>query len=441
MLDITKASFRYTILFFACMLTFGSYFVFDLPSAISDELIIYLDITKDQYQLFYTAYTICNFISVCFGGYLLDKTGARVGAVVFTAFICTGQLIWGIGGQYKSYIVMIIGRAVYGIGGGCICVCQESICTHYFKGKELALAFGATLCVSRLGSVLNFFISPLICEEIGVPNTIWVSVSICFISILFVIIFCYLDKVNTDQTHSQMKAKTKKINIKDLLTFRAEFWLLVSICAVFYGCIFPFISVARSMFKTIWKLDSWTSSVCTGVVYDVALIFSIPMGKLVDHVGKRLTFLICATIMTVISNLLLLLCQPTTSNKMSAIPWISMVILGFAYCFTASTLWSGVSLVVKKAQVGSAMAITTAIQMLMNSIINIIVGALTLDQNIYVFVSLAVLSALIVIALGFVDFKNYKILNNKNSVGIFKDDIVKDEEQGLLQQETNDSPK
>lgn len=248
-IDINKPSFRYTILFFACMLTFGSYYVFDLPSAISQDLQDYLAITKDQYQMFYTAYTICNFLSVCFGGYLLDKVGARIGAIIFTGFICVGQLIWGIGSQCTSYVTMIVGRSIYGLGGGCICVCQEAICTHYFKGKELAMAFGATLCVSRLGSVLNFFISPLICDAVGVPVTIWISVSICFLSIIFVTIFIYLDKINSRLTHSDMHAKTKIIHLKDLLTFRVEFWLLCIICSTFYGCIFPFIAVARDMFE------------------------------------------------------------------------------------------------------------------------------------------------------------------------------------------------
>lgn len=86
------------MLLFNCMLTFGSYFVFDLPSAISSQLMEYLDIDKNMYQYFYTSYTVANFLSVVFGGFLLDRTGTRAGAVIFTAFICGGQLIWGIGG-------------------------------------------------------------------------------------------------------------------------------------------------------------------------------------------------------------------------------------------------------------------------------------------------------------------------------------------------------
>ena len=38
-----------------------------------------------------------------------------------------------------------------------------------------------------------------------------------------------------------------------------------------------------------------------------------------------------------------------------------MIIMGFAYCFTASALWSGISLVVEKRFVGTAMSLATAI--------------------------------------------------------------------------------
>lgn len=107
-------------------------------------------------------------------------------------------------------------------------------------------------------------------------------------------------------------------------------------------------------------LDGYLASVCTGVVYDIALVFSIPIGILVDRVGQRLTLMVVATLLAIVSNLIMLLVQPNGTTDNSFAPWLSMVILGFAYCFTASTLWSSVSLVVRKSQVGTAMAVITA---------------------------------------------------------------------------------
>lgn len=64
------------------------------------------------------------------------------------------------------------------------------------------MAFGATLCMSRLGSVLNFFVAPAMERSLGVPTTIWISASICFLSILFVAGFYILDRMYSAQNHT-----------------------------------------------------------------------------------------------------------------------------------------------------------------------------------------------------------------------------------------------
>ena len=44
-----------------------------------------------------------------------------------------------------------------------------------------------------------------------------------------------------------------------------------------------------------------------------------------------------------------------------------------------------------------------------------------MEADIYLFIGVAVLSTILVILLGAIDSKNFKVLNKKNSVGIFKD--------------------
>lgn len=52
-------------------------------------------------------------------------------------------------------------------------VVQNRITAFWFKGKELALAFGLTLAFSRLGSVLNFFLTQKFEEKHGMQWTLW----------------------------------------------------------------------------------------------------------------------------------------------------------------------------------------------------------------------------------------------------------------------------
>ena len=52
-------------------------------------------------------------------------------------------------------------------------VVQNRITAFWFKGKELALAFGLTLSFSRLGSVLNFFFTQQFEAKFGMQWTLW----------------------------------------------------------------------------------------------------------------------------------------------------------------------------------------------------------------------------------------------------------------------------
>lgn len=61
---------------------------------------------------------------------------------------------------------MFAGRFIFGLGGGSISIVQNTITAIYFRGKELALAFGITLTVSRLGSVINYDLTTIIYKAV-----------------------------------------------------------------------------------------------------------------------------------------------------------------------------------------------------------------------------------------------------------------------------------
>jgi nitrate/nitrite transporter NarK len=74
---------RYIALFFICVLTFGSYYVYDTPGAIQTSLESYYDITDSQYALLYSVYSWPNTVIVFFGGYLVDRFGVRLCCLIF----------------------------------------------------------------------------------------------------------------------------------------------------------------------------------------------------------------------------------------------------------------------------------------------------------------------------------------------------------------------
>lgn len=52
-------------------------------------------------------------------------------------------------------------------------VLQDRITAFWFEEKELAMAFGVTIGFSRLGSILNFFVTHIIEQAYGMQWTLW----------------------------------------------------------------------------------------------------------------------------------------------------------------------------------------------------------------------------------------------------------------------------
>lgn len=85
---------------------------------------------------------------------------------------------------------------VFGTGLGSICVTQNTISNTYFKDYDLATAFAATLTVSRIGSVLNFFLSTYIYTWFGSRLNVvfWWGTCMTFISVIAAFLFFFLDR-------------------------------------------------------------------------------------------------------------------------------------------------------------------------------------------------------------------------------------------------------
>ena len=72
----TKA-YRFTILIFVSLLTFGSYFAYDIIGAVAPSLVEQLGARRETVGTLYTMYSIAAILSVLVGGILIDRLGTR----------------------------------------------------------------------------------------------------------------------------------------------------------------------------------------------------------------------------------------------------------------------------------------------------------------------------------------------------------------------------
>ena len=124
--------------------------------------------------------------------------GVRTGNLLFSSLVMIGQGIFALGVTIESYLICLLGRGVFGLGGESLSVSENYSIMSWFTGKELSMAIGTSLSVARLGSALNDNIEPAIVTSSGsVALGVWIGFVICALSVLFAIMQNILDKKRT----------------------------------------------------------------------------------------------------------------------------------------------------------------------------------------------------------------------------------------------------
>lgn len=376
---------------------------------------------------------------VLFAGALIDNTTNRGCALIFTTIAMLGQTVLSFGVQFRMFWLMVAGRVVFGMGLGSICVAQNTISNTYFKGADLATAFAATLTVSRVGSVLNFFLSTYIYTWFGsrLSYVFWWGTAMTAVSVVCAVIFFFLDRsVERRGLVVSAKRKSRKIKFNDILQFPALYWVLCIVCSLYYICIFALMAVivsyltvrgrpADSMASSSWSSSSAFASlfgssdamdddlsglsgssssgggafdhkysILSSLIYLVAIPCVPIFGRIVDYFGKRTVLLLASVSIMVPFNAYL------EWTRWTPIP--ALIIAGMSYSMVASCLWPSICMTVRDEVVGSANGIATSIQMIGIGLSNLLVGFLkdkfNYDAVMYYFIgcsSLATVFALV----------------------------------------------
>jgi len=416
-----------------CFLTFGSYWCYDIPSALEIPLESYLKIGDSKFALLYTVYNTMNIGIVLCGGYFIDRIGLRVGAVLFCFFIALGQVVVSIGisisNIHTAYVVMLLGRIVFSIGGESLGVAQSTFCSKWFKGKDLAFAFGITLSFARVGSYANMVVTPDLAQN-SLKMAFWFGTLTCLISLLMTALASVSDKIRDSRVKSEEIVASTPFNWRDIFLFPASLWLIYLICVFYYIGVFILISVSgqRYMLVTYGFHKKDIGSVL-GIPYLMSAILAPFMGFGVDRVGgKPYWMAMCSIIIG--GAYAILIFGPTDTTMWSpygftmyASPCIAMILMGFSYSLCAASLWPCVPLLVEDRIVGTAYGIMNSIQNGGLAIASVVVGHLTCGDDVphcvtpplYLLASFSVLTLITSVLLIIYDRRNGRKLTQKSS--------------------------
>jgi len=124
---------------------------------------------------------------------------------------------------------------MFGLGGESMTVGQNYYTARWFDGKILAFAFGLVVAFSRVGSSVNFAVTPLF-AAIGVPFSVWFGTIMCGLSLLACVYLTFLDwygEIRYSRKETAAKQDQEEISFKHVLEFPLEAWLIFLICLFF----------------------------------------------------------------------------------------------------------------------------------------------------------------------------------------------------------------
>uniref|UniRef100_A0A5K3FK33 Lysosomal dipeptide transporter MFSD1 n=1 Tax=Mesocestoides corti TaxID=53468 RepID=A0A5K3FK33_MESCO len=269
---------RYAMLFFICLMSFGSYFCYDNPAALQDAFLTDLNLSVAQFMNLYAFYSWPNVILSFIGGLFIDRViGIRWGAILFSSIIFFGQCLFSLGSFLSSVYLMYFARFVFGVGGESLSVAQNAYATAWYPPNELNFVFGLSLSVARIGSTVNMNTMRPLYKAMGsafhltggkrMAATLLVASVTCLFSIGCAISLAFfyrryvkarlesLLSVETSGESSQEAAAPQEevIQLKDILHFPPPIWLICIICVAYYVTVFPLISLGLVFFKR----DDW----------------------------------------------------------------------------------------------------------------------------------------------------------------------------------------
>ena len=368
----SKRPYRFTILMFISLLVLGSYFAYDSIGALAPTLIDALHLDRSTIGNLYTAYSVAAIVIVFFGGMLYDKLGPRRASLLFCCLVLVGATIVAFA---HSTFELFAGRLIFGAGSESLIVVQSAIISRWFKGKEMALAFGIALTISRVGTLFSFNTEELISRYFGSYRmALWAAAGFCLFSLLCNLVYVAMDYHGEKVLKLPKPEGGDKIVFSDIKKFTSSFWFVVLLCVTFYSAIFPFTALATDMFHDKWGIPLVSESTggflaqifenflhmfstapgVTSIVIFASMVFAPFAGNLVDRIGKRATLMVVGSLMLIPAHLVMGL------THWNPIP--SMILLGAAFVLVPAAMWPSVPLVVEEKRVGTAFGLMTAIQ-------------------------------------------------------------------------------
>ena len=136
-MKLYRQKWRFPVLLLICSVVIGAYFVYDYPGILQKNIMEEFNVSTTTYGLLYTVYSTPNWVLPVFTGIIINGMGKGRSVIVFAGLCFLGNVIMILGPLIPNYWLLVVGRAVFGIGSETVMVMQSIWVNDWFFGKEL----------------------------------------------------------------------------------------------------------------------------------------------------------------------------------------------------------------------------------------------------------------------------------------------------------------
>lgn len=343
LLKENKAS-RWAALLMLSFTIMSAYFFLEMITPLKILLETHYNWETSSFDFFYNSkYFLILFGFLFLSGFVLDKYGIRISGLISILLMIIGAWIklYALSPNFldggfvnsltklifpsfpPSFVIASSGYALFGLGVEMTGITVSKAIFKWFRGYELAFAFGIQIAFARFGSTAAFFLTSRFADTREVfglihgnmMNPLYFGVSLLAIGFLTFLTFSLMDS----KLDYQIKEKSKlslqnKIKLKDLYkVFTNKSLLLI---ALIWAFTYSGFQIFSKYFINLIKSENNLSDAYSNLIFGLLLagtIIAIPLiGSYIDKNGKTTQIIIIGSVSLTLSYLLLALIPPSS---------------------------------------------------------------------------------------------------------------------------------
>ncbi|HEX2569040.1 MAG TPA: MFS transporter [Polyangia bacterium] len=373
--------FRWIVLTVMSLICFAQYYIYDSITPLGTLIKSELGFSGAEYGLLFSFYAVANvfLLMVLVGGILVDRLGLKTSGILYGSLCVLGAALTALGGwqglrglpgyealrtafvpEWSPELkVMLLGRMIYGVGAESILVVNNKVLARWFKGRELAFAYGLNLTIMRLGTFLALTLQARVAGWLGLRPALWFAVGVMIAGFLSFFVYLALERSTRGRPGAPATATgglgaDEKFELREAFAFDASFWFITLLCVTFYSAVFPFQSYAPDILVQKFGYSVERSGDLTSALIVGTMIFTPIFGAFVDRRGRRATLMLIGSLLLIPCHLLL--------GYTRFWPVVPIFAVGVALSLVPAALWAAIPMMVEERRLGTAFGVVGYVQ-------------------------------------------------------------------------------